>query len=159
MRRGLGHLITLVHADLSGWAPEPRSHALVLATGFWDAAVFAAAAAAVANGGLLAWEAYADDARRLETGTWAMACHYVGLAGLELILEVGVEHIQERLRDLTDRILQRCDEAAVKTFTPREREILEHVRTRRPSAGRGLGAAGQVHDGGAGRGRRAREST
>jgi kynureninase len=65
---------------------------------------------------------FADDARRLETGTWAMACHYVGLAGLELILEVGVEHIQERLRDLTDRILERCDEAGVKTFTPRERE-------------------------------------
>ena len=67
-RRGLGHLITLVHADLSGWAPEPRSHALVLATGFWDAAVFATAAAAVADGGLLAWEAYADDARRTRPG-------------------------------------------------------------------------------------------
>jgi SAM-dependent methyltransferase len=67
-RRGLGHLITLVHADLSGWVPEPRSHALVLATGFWDAAVFTAAAAAVAGGGLLAWEAYADDARRTRLG-------------------------------------------------------------------------------------------
>jgi selenocysteine lyase/cysteine desulfurase len=65
---------------------------------------------------------FADDAQRLETGTWAMACHYAGLAGLELILEVGVEHIQERLRDLTGRILERCDEAGVKTFTPRERE-------------------------------------
>ncbi len=64
---------------------------------------------------------FADDARRLETGTWAVACHYAGLAGLELILEVGVEHIQERLRDLTDRILERCDDAGVKTFTPRDR--------------------------------------
>jgi selenocysteine lyase/cysteine desulfurase len=64
---------------------------------------------------------FADDARRLETGTWAMACHYAGLAGLELILDVGVESIQERLRDLTDRILERCDEAGVRTFTPRER--------------------------------------
>jgi kynureninase len=64
---------------------------------------------------------FADDARRLETGTWAVGCHYAGLAGLELILEVGVEKIQERLRDLTDRILERCDEAGVKTFTPRER--------------------------------------
>ncbi|HYU64425.1 MAG TPA: aminotransferase class V-fold PLP-dependent enzyme [Verrucomicrobiae bacterium] len=64
---------------------------------------------------------FADDARRLETGTWAMACHYAGLAGLELVLEVGVAGIQERLRDLTDRILERCDEAGVKTFTPRER--------------------------------------
>jgi kynureninase len=35
---------------------------------------------------------------------------------------VGVEHIQERLRDLTDRILERCDAAGVKTFTPRDRE-------------------------------------
>src|SRR5450759_1576822 len=65
---------------------------------------------------------FADDARRLETGTWAIACHYAGLAGLELILEVGVANIQERLRDLTDRILERCEEAGVKTFTPRERE-------------------------------------
>jgi kynureninase len=64
---------------------------------------------------------FADDARRLETGTWAMACHYAGLAGLEVILEVGVANIQERLRDLTDRILERCDKAGVKTFTPRER--------------------------------------
>jgi selenocysteine lyase/cysteine desulfurase len=64
---------------------------------------------------------FADDARRLETGTWAVACNYAGLAGLELILEVGVASIQERLRDLTERILQRCDEAGVQTFTPRER--------------------------------------
>ena len=63
-RRGLDHLITLVHADLSGWAPEPRSHALVLAIGFWDAAVFAAGAAAVADGGLLAWQAYTAEGRR-----------------------------------------------------------------------------------------------
>jgi kynureninase len=65
---------------------------------------------------------FADDARRLETGTWAMPSHYAGLAGLELILEVGVDNIQARLRDLTDRILERCDQAGVKTFTPRDRE-------------------------------------
>src|SRR5690348_2542433 len=28
-RRGLGHLITLVQADLPAWSSEPRSHALV----------------------------------------------------------------------------------------------------------------------------------
>src|SRR5947209_6849327 len=64
---------------------------------------------------------FADDARRLETGTWAMACHYAGLAGLELIREVGVANIQKRLPRLTVRILERCDAAGVKTFTPRER--------------------------------------
>jgi SAM-dependent methyltransferase len=63
-RRGLGHLITLVHADLSAWAPEPRRYALVLGIGFWNPAVFAAAVAAVADGGLLAWEALTADARR-----------------------------------------------------------------------------------------------
>jgi len=63
-RRGLGDLITLVHADLSTWSPEPRSHALVLCTGFWAPAVFAAAAGAVAPGGLLAWQAYTAEARR-----------------------------------------------------------------------------------------------
>jgi SAM-dependent methyltransferase len=67
-RRGLGHLITLVHADLSSWAPEPRSYALVLCVGFWDAAVFGAAAAAVADGGLLAWEALTAEARRTHPG-------------------------------------------------------------------------------------------
>jgi SAM-dependent methyltransferase len=67
-RRRLGHLITLMHADLSAWAPEPRSHALVLAIGFWDAAVFRAAAAAVADDGLLAWEALIAEARRTRPG-------------------------------------------------------------------------------------------
>src|SRR5690348_13546417 len=63
-RRGLGHLITLVQADLTAWSPEPRSHALVLCTGFWLTAAFAAAASAVADGGLLAWQAYTAEGRR-----------------------------------------------------------------------------------------------
>jgi SAM-dependent methyltransferase len=62
-RRGLDSLITLVHADLSAWSLEPRSHALVLCTGFWAPAVFAAAAGAVVAGGLLAWQAYTAEAR------------------------------------------------------------------------------------------------
>jgi hypothetical protein len=62
-RRGLGHLIRLVDADLYTWRAEPRSYALVLCTGFWDRAVFAAAAEAVAAGGLLGWEALTAAAR------------------------------------------------------------------------------------------------
>jgi len=73
-RRGLGHLITLVHADLSGWTPEPRSHALVLGIGFWDTAVFRAASGAVADGGVLAWEALTADARRTHPGLPAEWC-------------------------------------------------------------------------------------
>jgi selenocysteine lyase/cysteine desulfurase len=63
---------------------------------------------------------WADDARRLETGTWAVPSHYAALAGLELILEVGVENIQQRLRELTNAIVDRCNDASVEIFTPRE---------------------------------------
>jgi SAM-dependent methyltransferase len=75
-RRGLGHLITVVHAELPSWSPEPRSHALVLCTGFWLSAAFAAAAAAVADGGLLAWQAYTAEARRAHPSlavAWCLA--------------------------------------------------------------------------------------
>src|SRR5258708_763686 len=65
---------------------------------------------------------FADDARRLETGTWAVPSHYAGLAGLELILEVGVDNIQDPPPHHTDHILHTCGEAGVRTFTPRERE-------------------------------------
>jgi hypothetical protein len=63
-RRGLGALITLVHADLSAWSARPRSYALVLCTGFWERAVFEAATEVVADRGLLAWEALTSEARR-----------------------------------------------------------------------------------------------
>ncbi|TDC88260.1 methyltransferase domain-containing protein [Actinomadura sp. 7K507] len=63
-RRGLDRLITLVQADLGGWRPSPPGYALVLCTGFWDRAVFGRAAGAVLPGGLLAWEAFTEDARR-----------------------------------------------------------------------------------------------
>lgn len=65
---------------------------------------------------------WAPDGRRLETGTWAVPSQYAALAGLELVLSVGVEAICERLRDLTGRILERCQEAGVRTFTPLARE-------------------------------------
>ncbi len=73
-RRDLGGLITLVHADLAAWSGVPRSYALVLCTGFWDPAVFAAAAGTVADGGLLAWEALTAEARRTRPGLPAPWC-------------------------------------------------------------------------------------
>jgi len=75
-RRGLGHLITLVHADLPSWSPGPRSYALVLCAGFWLAAAFPVAAGAVADGGLLAWQAYTTEARPAHPGLdprWCLA--------------------------------------------------------------------------------------
>ena len=67
-RRGLGDLIRLVHADLGAWRPEPGGYALVLGTGYWDRAVFAVAARAVAPGGALGWEAFTAQARRVRPG-------------------------------------------------------------------------------------------
>lgn len=80
-RRGLGDLITLMHADLSAWSPPPRSYALVLCTGFWDSAVFNAAASAVAPGGLLAWEAFTTEARRTHLSLAAEWCLAPGEPG------------------------------------------------------------------------------
>jgi len=73
-RRGLGQLMTLVQADLGAWRPQPGSYSLVLCTGYWDSAVFAAAADAVAAGGLLGWEAFTADARRARPGLCAGWC-------------------------------------------------------------------------------------
>jgi hypothetical protein len=74
--RGLDHLITLVHADLSAWRPEPRSYAVVLCTGFWASAVFTAAGEGVVAGGLLGWEAFTGQARRSRpslSADWCLA--------------------------------------------------------------------------------------
>jgi hypothetical protein len=64
-RRGVADLVTLVHADLPSWhPPADQVYALVLCTGYFDSAVFAVAAGAVAHGGLLGWEAFTLAARR-----------------------------------------------------------------------------------------------
>jgi SAM-dependent methyltransferase len=63
-RRGLDQLITLVQADLRAWRPAPGRYALMLATGFWDPAVFAAAVPGLAPGGVLGWEALTTAARQ-----------------------------------------------------------------------------------------------
>jgi SAM-dependent methyltransferase len=62
-RRGVAAKISLVHADLTTWRPEPATYALVLCTGYWDRAVFAAAAQATLPGGVLGWEAFTAAAR------------------------------------------------------------------------------------------------
>lgn len=66
---------------------------------------------------------FAADAKRLETGTWAVPSHYAALGSLELILDrVGVEAICERLRELTDRILAWAEAEELAVLTPWERE-------------------------------------
>ncbi len=62
-RRGLSEMLTLLQADLATWQPGAERYALVLCTSFWDQLVFDAAAAAVADYGVVAWEALTDAAR------------------------------------------------------------------------------------------------
>lgn len=63
-QRHLEPLISVVQADLTRWQPVSQAYALVLCTGYWDRHVFAVAAGLVASGGLLAWEALTEAARR-----------------------------------------------------------------------------------------------
>jgi SAM-dependent methyltransferase len=93
-RRGLGELITVVQADLGTWRPEPDGYALVLCTGFWDRAVFATAAGAVAAGGVLGWEAFTAQARRARPGLPAGWCLEAGQPAS--LLPAGFEILDER---------------------------------------------------------------
>lgn len=73
-RRGLDGLITVVQADLQAWRPEPGGYALVTCTGYWDRAVFAAAAGAVVPGGIVGWESLTAEARSVRPGLCAGWC-------------------------------------------------------------------------------------
>ena len=104
-RRGIGERITLVQADLTTWRPQrgegtgpgrlpgPGGYALVLCTGYWDRAVFAAAAEAVAPGGLLGWEAFTAQARRDRPGLCAHWCLRAGEPAV--LLPAGFEVLSQ----------------------------------------------------------------
>jgi SAM-dependent methyltransferase len=77
-RRGLLGEISLVQADLTAWRPSPSSYAAVLCTGYWDRDLFPAAANAVAEAGLLGWEAFTTDARRARPQLPAAWCLETG---------------------------------------------------------------------------------
>jgi SAM-dependent methyltransferase len=73
-RRGLLDRIELVHADLARWRPAGAPYALVLCAGYWDRAVFGWAAAALAAGGVLGWQALTQAARVARPGLPADWC-------------------------------------------------------------------------------------
>jgi len=62
-RRGLSAVVTVVQADVTTWTPARACYGLVLCIGFWDEDAFRGAVAAVAPGGLLAWEGLTAQAR------------------------------------------------------------------------------------------------
>jgi kynureninase len=61
------------------------------------------------------------DARRFETGTYALPQAWTAGGGMEIILEVGVEAIRQRNQELTERIIVRADDAGLEVRTPRDK--------------------------------------
>ena len=94
-----------MHADLAQWHPRLASYALVIGTGFWDAAVFAAAARAVAPGGLLAWQAYTAAARQARPSLRPQWCLAAGEPAS--LLPADFILIDTRDQDLTRQLLAR----------------------------------------------------
>jgi kynureninase len=84
-----------------------------------------------------------DDARRFETGTYALPQAFTAAGGLEIILEVGVENIRARSQELTRGLIQRVDDAGLEVLSPRDdgrRSGLVRIRIPggRPEAERAL---------------------
>lgn len=61
-----------------------------------------------------------DDARRFETGTFALPQAFTAAGGLEIILEVGVENIRRHNQQLTRGLIERVDEAGLDLLSPRD---------------------------------------
>ncbi|MDQ3985045.1 MAG: aminotransferase class V-fold PLP-dependent enzyme [Actinomycetota bacterium] len=61
-----------------------------------------------------------DDARRFETGTYALPQAWTAAGGMEIILEVGVENIRRRSIELTSGLIEKLDDLSLEILTPRD---------------------------------------
>ena len=63
---------------------------------------------------------YAEGPFRFLNGTPGVPALYAAVEGLRIVREVGVERIRMHSRQLTDRLLERIDEAGFASITPRD---------------------------------------
>ena len=63
-----------------------------------------------------------DDARRFETGTFALPQAWTASAGIELILEASVEAIRARSMELTAAVVECSDDLGLEVLSPRAPE-------------------------------------
>ena len=63
-----------------------------------------------------------DDARRFEMGTTANAAVYAASAGLDIILEIGVDRIRAHTAELVSDLVERASDARFEIKTPLESE-------------------------------------
>ena len=61
-----------------------------------------------------------SSARRFDSGTPPVPSLYPGVAGMELVAEVGVPAIEEHVRALVDGLLAGLDELGATVATPRD---------------------------------------
>jgi kynureninase len=59
-----------------------------------------------------------SDARRFETGTYTLPQAWTAAAGLEIILEVGVETVRTRNQELTRKIIEGLEEQGLEILSP-----------------------------------------
>ena len=64
-----------------------------------------------------------DDARRFETGTFALPQAWTAAAGMQMILDVGVEAIRARNQGLTARIVDRTADLGLELLSPPEPDL------------------------------------
>jgi selenocysteine lyase/cysteine desulfurase len=90
----------------------------------------------------------APNARRFQSGTPPVPAIYAGIAGMELMREIGVAETREHVTALNDRLIAGVDELGGVVVTPREPEhrgALVCIRsTDAPSLVRSLGEEGVV---------------
>lgn len=91
-----------------------------------------------------------DDARRFELGTTANAAVYAASAGLEIVLEIGVERLRARTTEVVSDYADRLTDAGFELKTPSEpqdRAGIVMVRMRDPAAAvRALAREGIIVD-------------
>jgi kynureninase len=61
-----------------------------------------------------------DDARRFETGTFALPQAFTAAGGLSIIEDLGVDNIRMRNQELTRGVIERADQAGVEVLSPRQ---------------------------------------
>jgi len=60
------------------------------------------------------------DARRFETGTYALPQAWTAAGGMSIILEVGIDRIRSRNQELTRALIERSDDLGLELLSPRE---------------------------------------
>jgi kynureninase len=61
------------------------------------------------------------DARRFETGTYALPQAWTASGGMEIILEARVDAIRSRNQQLTERLIELADDAGLEVRSPRDK--------------------------------------